>query len=106
MISLIKELSVVKNVAQEGSTGEYIITTPKTRTSTRTLPVPERVMNDLHELYLREKKQYGFNQKWFVFGDKEPLGDGILSILKINFVTCLVLKELEFTTLDTLVLQF
>ena len=29
-----------------------------------------------------------------------------LDILKINFVTCLVLKELEFTTLDTLVLQF
>lgn len=80
-----KELSVVKNVAQEGSTGEYIITTPKTRTSTRTLPVPERVMNDLHELYLREKKQYGFNQKWFVFGDKEPLGDGILRHTKNKF---------------------
>ena len=80
-----KELSVVKNVAQEGSTGEYIITTPKTRTSTRTLPVTERVMNDLHELYLREKKQYGFNQKWFVFGDKEPLGDGILRHTKNKF---------------------
>lgn len=80
-----KELSVVKNVAQEGSTGEYIITTPKTRTSTRTLPVPERVMSDLHELYLREKKQYGFNQKWFVFGDKEPLGDGILRHTKNKF---------------------
>lgn len=80
-----KELSVVKNVAQEGSTGEYIITTPKTRTSTRTLPVPERVMSDLHELYLIEKKQYGFNQKWFVFGDKEPLGDGILRHTKNKF---------------------
>lgn len=80
-----KELSVVKNVAQEGSTGEYIITTPKTRTSTRTLPVPERVMSDLQELYLREKKQYGFNQKWFVFGDKEPLGDGILRHTKNKF---------------------
>lgn len=42
-------------------------------------------MNDLHELYLREKKQYGFNQKWFVFEDKEPLGDGILRHTKNKF---------------------
>lgn len=49
------------------------------------MPVPERVVNDLHELYLREKKQYGFNQKWFVFGDKEPLGDGILRHTKNKF---------------------
>ena len=55
-----KELSVVKNVAQEGSTGEYIITTPKTRTSTRTLPVPERVMNDLHEFMFVKHKFHRF----------------------------------------------
>lgn len=42
-------------------------------------------MNDLHELYLREKKQYGFNQKWFAFEDKEPLGDGILRHTKNKF---------------------
>ena len=72
------ELSVVKNVVQEGESGDYIVTTPKTRTSVRTLPVPERVMNDLHELYLQEKKQYGFTNKWYVFGDKEPLSAHIL----------------------------
>ncbi len=73
-----RELSVVKNVVQEGEGGKCYVTTPKTRTSVRTLPVPERVMKDLHELYLRDKKQYGFNQKWFVFGDKEPLSAHIL----------------------------
>lgn len=73
-----RELSVVKNVVQEGDGGKCYVTTPKTRTSVRTLPVPERVMKDLHELYSRDKKQYGFNQKWFVFGDKEPLSARIL----------------------------
>lgn len=53
-----RELSVVKNVVQEGDGGKCYVTTPKTRTSVRTLPVPERVMKDLHELYLRDKKQY------------------------------------------------
>ena len=79
------ELSVVKNVVQEGESGDYIVTTPKTRTSVRTLPVPERVMNDLHELYLQEKKQYGFSLKWFVFGDKEPLSAHILRHNKNKF---------------------
>lgn len=69
---------MVKNVFQEGEGGKCYVTTPKTRTSVRTLPVSERVMNDLHELYLRDKKQYGFNQKWFGFGDKEPLSAHIL----------------------------
>lgn len=72
------ELCVVKNVVQEGDGDKCYVTTPKTRTSVRTLSVPERVMKDLHELYLRDKKQYGFNQKWFVFGDKEPLSTHIL----------------------------
>ena len=60
-----RELSVVKNVVQEGEGGKCYVTTPKTRTSVRTLPVPERVMKDLHELYLRDKKQYGFRQLIF-----------------------------------------
>lgn len=58
-----KELSVVKNVVQEGDGGVYHITTPKTRTSTRTLPVPERVIKNLQELFEQEKKQYGFSLK-------------------------------------------
>ena len=69
---------MVKNVVQEGESSDYIVTTPKTRTSVRTLPVPERVMNDLHEVYLQDKKQYGFTHKWYVFGDKEPLSANIL----------------------------
>lgn len=54
---------MVKNVVQEGDSRQYILTTPKTRTSTRTLPLPQKVMDDIHELYLREKKQYGFSEK-------------------------------------------
>lgn len=72
------ELSVVKNVVQEGDSRQYILTTPKTRTNAKTIPLPQKVMDDIHELYLREKKQYGFSEKWYVFGDKEPLSAHIL----------------------------
>lgn len=79
------ELSVVKNVVQEGDSRQYILTTPKTRTSTRTLPFPQKVMDDIHELYLREKNQYGFSEKWYVFGDKEPLPAHILRHTKNKY---------------------
>ena len=89
------ELSVVKNVVQEGDGGKCYITTPKTRTSTRTLPVPKRVMNDLHELYLQEKKQYGFTNKWFVFGDKEPLSAHILRHTKNKYTEMSGVKQIR-----------
>ena len=89
------ELSVIKNVVQEGESGDYIVTTPKTRTSTRTLPVPERVMNDLHELYLQDSKQYGFDQKWYVFGDKEPLSANILRHKKNDYTKLAGVKQIR-----------
>ena len=91
-----KEISIIKNVVQEGEAKNgYIITTPKTRTSTRTLPVPTRVMNDLHELYLRDSKQYGFNNNWFVFGDKEPLSAHILRHKKNDFTKLAGVKQIR-----------
>ena len=90
-----KEISIVKNVVQEGDSGQYIITTPKTRTSVRTLPVTEKVMNDLHELYLQEKKQYGFNDKWFVFGDKEPLSAHVLRHTKNKYTQLAGVKQIR-----------
>lgn len=89
------EISIIKNVVQEGKTGEVIVTTPKTRTSTRTLPVPKRVIEDLYELYLHEKKQYGFSEKWFIFGDKEPLSANILRHKKNEFTKKSGVKQIR-----------
>ena len=89
------ELTVAKNVVQEGESGDYIITTPKTRTSSRTLPVPKRVMEDLHELYFRDKKQYGFTNKWFVFGDKEPLSANLLRHEKNRITKAAGVKQIR-----------
>lgn len=90
-----KEISIVKNVVQEGEGGPYYITTPKTRTSTRTLPIPDKVAYDLHKLYQREMKQYGFNQRWFVFGDKEPLSAHILRAHKNKYATLAGVKQIR-----------
>lgn len=52
-------------------------------------------MNDLHELYLQDSKQYGFNQKWYVFGDKEPLSANTLRHKKNDYTKLAGIKQIR-----------
>ncbi len=52
-------------------------------------------MDDIHELYLREKKQYGFSEKWYVFGDKEPLSPNILRYNKNKYTQLAGVKQIR-----------
>ena len=91
------QLSIVKNVIPTYTNGKgaYIITTPKTKSSSRTLPLPKRVMNDLILYYNQAKRQYGFNNSWFVFGDKEPLHRNTLRSAKIRFAKEANVKDIR-----------
>ena len=74
-----KTLSVVKNVVNEnGDNGYWRITTPKTRTSTRTIPMPKALIDDLMKLKEQCKAYYSWNENWFVFGDINPLHPDVL----------------------------
>ena len=56
-----KTLSVVQNVVNvNGNHGYWHITTPKTRISTRTIPIPKKVCDDLIEYKKGCKNYYGF----------------------------------------------
>ena len=63
---------------ENGDAGYWRITTPKTRTSTRTIPMPDILVNHLKEYKKKVSKYYNFNQKWFVVGDISPLYPDIL----------------------------
>ena len=74
-----KCISIVKNcVNLRGDSGFWLLTTPKTRTSTRTIPIPDRLVNDLKEYHEIVKKYYGYEDKWFVFGTSSPLHPDVL----------------------------
>lgn len=74
-----KELSVVQNVVNvSGDSGYWNITTPKTKSSRRTVPMPDVLVKDLLKLKEQYYKYYGFNDKWFVFGDINPLHPDVL----------------------------
>lgn len=79
-----KELTVNKNVTINLDGKKYIITTPKTKSSYRTLPMPDILVNDLKELRKIQENYYEFNDTWFVFGSFEPLGKSVLRDRKNN----------------------
>lgn len=58
-------LKVNKNVvATQGDENKpYMVTTPKTKSSIREIPIPKVLLEDLKELYKVCEKHYGFNNK-------------------------------------------
>lgn len=69
-----KELSVVQNVVNvNGDCGYWQITTPKTKTSKRKIPIPKALLKDLIKYKEECRKYYGFEDSWFVFGDITPI---------------------------------
>ena len=92
-----KELSVNKNVTNlKGDSGYWTLTTPKTRTSVRTIPMPDILVNDLKELKAFNKQhQHGFNEKYFVFGDTTPLHPFKLLKTKNNFAEEAGVKQIR-----------
>ena len=74
-----REISITQNVVNvNGDSGYWNLTTTKTKTSVRKIPIPEVLLNDLKLLKEKSKKYYGFNDKWFVFGDINPLHPDVL----------------------------
>lgn len=69
-----KTLSVTKQVISEsGESGNYYISSPKTRDSYRTIPMCDALTNDLKKYYDTVRKARNFNKKFYVFGSSGGL---------------------------------
>ena len=74
-----KQVSITKQAnSVKDSQKYYELTPPKTQKSIRTLPLTDVLYNDLVNLYNEKKKYYGFNEKWFIFGELDPLTFGMM----------------------------
>lgn len=75
-------IKITKNLLHKVRTGgEYLITTPKTKSSIRNIPLPMKLVDILKEHKDRYSKVYGFNDDFYVCGGIEPLTDTKLSNL-------------------------
>ena len=71
-------LTVNKNVVcvkDEKTGNSWTLTSPKTLSSYRTLPIPKFLLDNLDRLYLENSKYKNFNNDWFIFGNINPLAD-------------------------------
>lgn len=77
-----KELSVNKNITTNLDGKKYIVTSPKTKSSYRIIPMPDVLVEDLRKLRQEQDNYSGFNNNWYVFGSYEPLGKSRLRTRK------------------------
>ena len=76
-----KTLSIKKQITDRGgSVKEFQFSTPKTKSSIRTLPLNKALLNDFKMLKEEVTKEYEFNDDYFVIGDAFP-------VASINVVT-------------------
>ena len=68
-----KELRINKHIPTFYSRKEYKITTTKTKSSNRVLPIPNSLFEDLQKYYEQISKFTNFDKSWFVFGDALPI---------------------------------
>ncbi len=71
-------LSVKKNIVINFEGTKFVITTPKTKSSYRTIPMPKVLVEDLKILKEKQNDYYGFSEDWFVFGSDEPIGKSVI----------------------------
>lgn len=66
-------INVNKNLVNKIKGVKYLVSSPKTKSSYRKIPMPKAVQNSLKEVYEYFKTVYLFNEDWFVFGGIKPL---------------------------------
>lgn len=74
---------------------QYTITSPKTLTSNRTLPLPKELVDDLKVLKEDAMSYTNFKEDWFVFGGPTPLGDDVIRRRKNNNCKTAEVKQIR-----------
>ena len=62
----------------DGDGGVWHITTPKTKSSIRIIPMPKVLIRDLCDLYRQESQDNNFDSGWFIAGSDVPIHPDIL----------------------------
>ena len=77
-------LTIRKGLSDNVNGKKYIISSPKTLKSNRTLPLSKKFIDDLKALKESVMQYTNFREDWFVFGNELPLGDDAIRRRKNN----------------------
>lgn len=90
-----KTLSVSKTLTNKIKGKEWVISTPKTKNSTRVLPIPENVLNSLKTMNNEAKKYTNYTDDWFVFGNAIPFKSNTIQNHNIKYEKLANLKHIR-----------
>lgn len=89
------ELIINKTLTTKIKGEKWTISTPKTKSSIRTLPIPNSVLNDLKTLLNNAKKYKDFKKTWFVFGNSRPFKETTIQVNKNNYCKLAKVKQIR-----------
>lgn len=90
-----KVLKIRKTLTTKIKGENYTISSPKTKSSNRDLPIPDRLYNDLIELHKQAKEYKDYNYNWFVFGNSLPFKESTITIKKNNYCKLANVKQIR-----------
>ena len=88
-------VSISKTLTTKLKGEKWSIFPPKTKASYRTLPLTNRVKNNLKTIYNMQKHLDGFNNNWFVFGGIKPTPETTIQTRKNNYCKKANLKQIR-----------
>ncbi len=90
-----KEVSINKTLTTKLKGQLYTVSSPKTPSSNRTLPIPNKLLESLKKLKEDAKKKKYFNNNWFVFGDELPFRETTIQKRKNTFCKLAGVKQIR-----------
>lgn len=67
-----EEVSITKTLTTKLKGELYTLSSPKTKSSIRTLPIPKQVLKGLKNMQILASKKKYYSKDWFIFGDELP----------------------------------
>lgn len=92
-----RELKVTKTITTKlrDSGSNYLLTSPKTKSSIRTLPIAKMPLQALKTLYEQYSKYPNFSNDWFVFGGMTALPESTIQSAKNRYVKLAKVKNIR-----------
>ena len=90
-----KKISINKTLTSKIKGEKWTISSPKTTNSTRILPLPKKLVDDLKTLYNEASKLKDFSNSWFIFGNTLPFKENNIANHKNRYCKNANLKQIR-----------
>lgn len=88
-------LSINKTITTKIKGEKWTISSPKTKSSVRVLPLTKALLDDLKNMYNEAEQYTDFKKDWFVFGNIEPFKETTIQKKKNDYCKLAGLKQIR-----------